>query len=303
MSDLRLLLPGPAVVGDLERNRGRRPAGAGRSVRLPRSGPVRRVRAGEHGRVARRGGRGPHRIEPRHQRAGGRGGPRRPAGTGRRRPGRGGDGASRELRSPARPARLRGAARCGGAGSGRGRRRRHRLRGSGPRLAAVGAARREPRRHVRDGAAGAAARTRGRRAGRRRRRGVDVDPVRAVAALADRGLRRVLVEGGPTLLGEIVAAGVLDELCLTWSPLVVGGGAPRIAHGGSHGAPAAGGAPARGGRPAPRPLDRGRPARADAMGSPGGRRAWNDVRRRMPAARTVETVRRNGTQERTAGAA
>jgi riboflavin biosynthesis pyrimidine reductase len=59
-----------------------------------------------------------------------------------------------------------------------------------------------------------------------------VDPVRAVAALADRGLRRVLVEGGPTLLGAVAAAGVLDELCLTWSPLVVGGDGPRIAHGG-----------------------------------------------------------------------
>jgi riboflavin biosynthesis pyrimidine reductase len=58
-----------------------------------------------------------------------------------------------------------------------------------------------------------------------------VDPVRAVAALADRGLRRVLVEGGPTLLGALAAAGVLDELCLTWSPLVVGGDGPRIAHG------------------------------------------------------------------------
>jgi riboflavin biosynthesis pyrimidine reductase len=58
-----------------------------------------------------------------------------------------------------------------------------------------------------------------------------VDPVRAVAALADRGLRRVLVEGGPTLLGGLAAAGLLDELCLTWSPLLVAGGAPRIAHG------------------------------------------------------------------------
>jgi len=58
-----------------------------------------------------------------------------------------------------------------------------------------------------------------------------VDPVRAVAALAHRGLRRVLVEGGPTLLGEIAAAGVLDELCLTWSPLIVAGEAPRIVHG------------------------------------------------------------------------
>jgi riboflavin biosynthesis pyrimidine reductase len=58
-----------------------------------------------------------------------------------------------------------------------------------------------------------------------------VDPVRAVAALAERGLRRVLVEGGPTLLGAVAAAGVLDELCLTWSPLVVAGEGPRIAHG------------------------------------------------------------------------
>jgi riboflavin biosynthesis pyrimidine reductase len=58
-----------------------------------------------------------------------------------------------------------------------------------------------------------------------------VDAERAVAALAERGLRRVLVEGGPTLLGAVAAAGVLDELCLTWSPLVVAGEHPRIAHG------------------------------------------------------------------------
>jgi riboflavin biosynthesis pyrimidine reductase len=61
--------------------------------------------------------------------------------------------------------------------------------------------------------------------------GDSVDPVRAVAALADRGLRRVLVEGGPTLLGAVAAAGVLDELCLTWSPVLVAGEGPRIAHG------------------------------------------------------------------------
>ncbi len=59
----------------------------------------------------------------------------------------------------------------------------------------------------------------------------DVDPARATAALAERGLRRVLVEGGPTLLGRFAAAGRLDELCLTWSPLVVGGDGPRVAHG------------------------------------------------------------------------
>jgi riboflavin biosynthesis pyrimidine reductase len=59
----------------------------------------------------------------------------------------------------------------------------------------------------------------------------DVDPARAVAELAERGLRRVLLEGGPTLLGRVAAAGCLDELCLTWSPLLVAGGAARIAHG------------------------------------------------------------------------
>jgi riboflavin biosynthesis pyrimidine reductase len=59
----------------------------------------------------------------------------------------------------------------------------------------------------------------------------DVDPRRAVAALAERGLRRVLLEGGPTLLGGVAAAGALDELCLTWSPLLVSGEAARIAHG------------------------------------------------------------------------
>ena len=59
----------------------------------------------------------------------------------------------------------------------------------------------------------------------------DVEPGRALAALAARGLRRVQLEGGPTLLGRFAAEGCLDELCLTWSPLIVGGNGPRIAHG------------------------------------------------------------------------
>jgi riboflavin biosynthesis pyrimidine reductase len=59
----------------------------------------------------------------------------------------------------------------------------------------------------------------------------DVDPRRAVAALAERGLRRVQLEGGPSLLGRFAAAGRLDELCLTWSPLVVAGPGSRIASG------------------------------------------------------------------------
>ncbi|WP_298989217.1 dihydrofolate reductase family protein [uncultured Pseudokineococcus sp.] len=55
----------------------------------------------------------------------------------------------------------------------------------------------------------------------------DVDLAAAVAALADRGLTRVLCEGGPSLLRDVVAAGLLDELCLTTSPLLAAGEAPR----------------------------------------------------------------------------
>ncbi|MFJ8648360.1 pyrimidine reductase family protein [Streptomyces sp. NPDC093546] len=61
--------------------------------------------------------------------------------------------------------------------------------------------------------------------------GTGVEPVRAVRALADRGLTRQLTEGGPRLLGQLVAAGVLDELCLTVSPMLTAGNAQRIAGG------------------------------------------------------------------------
>ena len=61
--------------------------------------------------------------------------------------------------------------------------------------------------------------------------GVGVDPVRAVQALAELGHTRLLTEGGPRLLGQLVAAGVLDELCLTISPMLTAGAAQRIAGG------------------------------------------------------------------------
>ncbi|WP_086831842.1 pyrimidine reductase family protein [Streptomyces sp. NRRL B-24572] len=61
--------------------------------------------------------------------------------------------------------------------------------------------------------------------------GPGVEPARAVAALAERGLRRQLTEGGPRLLGQFVAAEVLDELCLTVSPTMTAGDAQRIAGG------------------------------------------------------------------------
>ncbi|WP_245569659.1 dihydrofolate reductase family protein [Gordonia shandongensis] len=58
-----------------------------------------------------------------------------------------------------------------------------------------------------------------------------VDPVLVVDELARRGLHRVLCEGGPRFLTALAAAGRLDELALTVSPHLVGGDAPRIAHG------------------------------------------------------------------------
>jgi 5-amino-6-(5-phosphoribosylamino)uracil reductase len=44
-------------------------------------------------------------------------------------------------------------------------------------------------------------------------------------------VRSVLAEGGPSLNGQLVAAGLLDELCLTLSPMLVGGDAKRILSG------------------------------------------------------------------------
>lgn len=58
-----------------------------------------------------------------------------------------------------------------------------------------------------------------------------VDLAAAMTALHDRGLRRVLCEGGPHLLGGLIAADLVDELCLTVSPLLAGSGADRITAG------------------------------------------------------------------------
>jgi riboflavin biosynthesis pyrimidine reductase len=59
----------------------------------------------------------------------------------------------------------------------------------------------------------------------------DVDLTRAVVALGERGLSRVLAEGGPTLNGQLAGADLLDEVCLTLSPKIVSGGSKRIAPG------------------------------------------------------------------------
>ena len=64
----------------------------------------------------------------------------------------------------------------------------------------------------------------------------EVDLAAALAALHERGLRRVNCEGGPHLLRDLVAAGLLDELCLSLSPLLTGPGAGRITAGPPFGA-------------------------------------------------------------------
>ncbi len=51
-----------------------------------------------------------------------------------------------------------------------------------------------------------------------------IDPVALVAALHERGFTRLLCEGGPSLLTAFLSAGVVDELCLTTSPTLVGAG-------------------------------------------------------------------------------
>jgi riboflavin biosynthesis pyrimidine reductase len=59
----------------------------------------------------------------------------------------------------------------------------------------------------------------------------EVDEARVLSALAARGFRRILTEGGPMLFGAFVQRGMLDELCLTIAPYLVGGLARRIATG------------------------------------------------------------------------
>lgn len=59
----------------------------------------------------------------------------------------------------------------------------------------------------------------------------DVDLGLALKLLGERGLYRVDCEGGPMLFGDLIAAGLVDQLCLTIAPLLAGAGARRIAFG------------------------------------------------------------------------
>lgn len=57
-----------------------------------------------------------------------------------------------------------------------------------------------------------------------------VDVGAAMSALALRGVERVVLEGGPTLNGHM--APLIDEVCMTVAPMLVGGSGPRIVVGG-----------------------------------------------------------------------
>ncbi|SFB86923.1 Pyrimidine reductase, riboflavin biosynthesis [Nocardioides terrae] len=52
-----------------------------------------------------------------------------------------------------------------------------------------------------------------------------------VHGLYAEGLDHVICEGGPTLLAGLLRAGVVEELCTTVAPLLVGGGGKRIVDG------------------------------------------------------------------------
>jgi riboflavin biosynthesis pyrimidine reductase len=61
--------------------------------------------------------------------------------------------------------------------------------------------------------------------------GDDVDLGVALTLLAEMGAELVVCEGGPVLNGQLVAADLVDELCLTMAPLLVGGGSARLGFG------------------------------------------------------------------------
>ena len=58
-----------------------------------------------------------------------------------------------------------------------------------------------------------------------------VDLARALAALAGLGAGVALCEGGPLLNDQLLAEALIDEICLSVSPMLAGGESARIIHG------------------------------------------------------------------------
>jgi riboflavin biosynthesis pyrimidine reductase len=59
----------------------------------------------------------------------------------------------------------------------------------------------------------------------------EVDLPALVRRLHDEGMRHILCEGGPSLLGSLLEAGVVDELCHTITPKLLAGDGRRIVTG------------------------------------------------------------------------
>lgn len=59
----------------------------------------------------------------------------------------------------------------------------------------------------------------------------DVDLTQAIRLLQDRGHRRIVCEGGPSLAGQMAQADLLDEICVTITPQVLAVDGPRITAG------------------------------------------------------------------------
>lgn len=59
----------------------------------------------------------------------------------------------------------------------------------------------------------------------------EVDLAAGLDEMARRGLNQVLCEGGPQVLASLTAADLVDELCLTVSPLLTGGEPGRLSAG------------------------------------------------------------------------
>ncbi|MFD6893772.1 pyrimidine reductase family protein [Rhodococcus sp. NPDC060086] len=58
----------------------------------------------------------------------------------------------------------------------------------------------------------------------------DISGDALVAASTEAGWNRILCEGGPRLFGRMIADNVVDDLCLTFTPVLAAGSADRIAH-------------------------------------------------------------------------
>ena len=55
-----------------------------------------------------------------------------------------------------------------------------------------------------------------------------IDPKRLLAALADLGFRRILIEGGAETVSRFLRAGCLDRLHVVVAPIILGGGRPGL---------------------------------------------------------------------------